>query len=306
MRIEPQAIINSRLGIGLALGLARSLPPRAGYRIAYAVAGWIARHKEWDIVQAVRANQWVIGGGKLSEEQLDRAVQETFRNTAHCIYDLYHYIHNQAALWDLIDFDPTSLEIIQKSQKRQEGYIIVGLHSCSFDLVMQAASLRGLRALVITLPQLTGGYQWQTEMRARAGMEIVPASVASLHEAVHRLHSGGTVLTALDRPLPGLKHRPRFFGRPARLPVHHVQLALKTKVPVVVVSGLLQPDGRYSFLVSDPLYMQTHPDRETEILINAEAALEIAEGIICRDPHQWAMFYPVWPEAQQEVSNGRN
>ena len=299
MRIKPQAIINSRLGVGLALGLARGLPPRAGYRVAYAVASWIAGHKDWDIVQAVRANQCIVSGDSFSEEQLDRAVQETFRNTAHCIYDLYHYIHNDAALWDLIDFSPASLEIIQKSQNREEGLIVVGMHSCSFDIVMQAASLRGLQALVITLPQLTGGYQWQTEMRARAGMEIVPASVASLHEAVHRLRNGGTVLTGLDRPLPGLKHRPRFFGRPASLPVHHVQLALKTKVPLVVASGLLRPGGRYSFLVSDPLHMRTHRDRETEILINAEAALKVAEEMICQDPHQWAMFYPVWPELKQ-------
>jgi KDO2-lipid IV(A) lauroyltransferase len=302
MRITPQAIINSRLGIGLALGLARGLPPHAGYRVAYAVAGWIARQRDWDIVQAARANQWVVSGGSLSEEQLDRAVEETFRNTAHCIYDLYHNINNDAALWDQIDFGPAILEIIQKSQKREEGLIIVGMHSCSFDIVMQAAGLRGLQALVITLPQLTRGYRWQTEMRARVGLEIVPASVASLHEAVHRLRNGETVLTGLDRPLPGLKHRSRFFGRPALLPVHHIQLALKTKVPVVVASALLRPDGIYTFLVSDPLYMRNHSDRETEIRINSEAALKVAEEMICQDPHQWAMFHPVWPEALEEVN----
>lgn len=304
MRFDPQAIINSRLGVGLALGMARSLPPWAGHRIARVAADVVASQKAWGLVQAVRENQWVVHGGNLNSSELDRTVQETFRNTARCIYDLYHFIHDQDRLLEMIEFDSISLDIIQRSQKRETGLIIVGVHSCSFDIVMQAASLRGLDALVITLPQLNPGYQWQTEMREKVGMEILPASVSTLHEAVHRLKNGGMVMTALDRPIQGLKHRPRFFGRPASLPVHYIQLALKANVPVRVASGLLRSDGSYSFLISEPIVMIPCPNRDEEIVSNAERALKVAEQMICRSPDQWAMFYPVWDNALEEV--GRN
>lgn len=301
MRLDPQAIINSRLGVGLALGMARSLPPWAGYRIAQLAADAVARQKSWRLVQAVRANQWVVNGGNLTETELNGAVRETFRNTAHCIYDLYHYIHDRNQLLDMIAFDATGLEIIQRSRMKDSGLIIVGIHSSGFDVVMQGASLRGMDALVITLPQLNPGYQWQTEMRERVGMEIQPASVAALHEAVRRLRNGGTVLTGLDRPIQGLKHRPKFFGREASLPVHYIQLALKAHVPVRVATAFLCPDGSYTFSISDPIVMLPNPDRDEEIVVNAERVLKVAESMICRCPHQWSMFYPVWENALEEV-----
>jgi lauroyl/myristoyl acyltransferase len=301
MRLNPQAIINSRLGVGLALSMARGFPPSAGYRIARLAADVVASQKSWGLVQAVRANQWIVNGGDLTEAELNQEVQMTFRNTAHCIYDLYHYIHNQTQLLDMIAFDSASLEIIQRSKMKESGLIIVGVHSSGFDVVMQGASLRGLEALVITLPQLNPGYQWQTEMRERVGMEIQPASVATLHEAVRRLRNGGVVLTGLDRPIEGLKHRPRFFGREASLPVHYIQLALKAEVPVRVATALLCPDGSYRFLISDAIDMLPYPDRDKEIVGNAERALKVAEGMICRAPSQWAMFYPVWETTLEEL-----
>jgi lauroyl/myristoyl acyltransferase len=301
MRLDPQAIINSRLGVGLALGLGRSVPPGAGYRLAEFVADLIADRDSWKMVQAVRANQWVVSGGKSSPEQLEHAIQATFRNTGRCIYDLYHYIHDAAALHDLIEFDSNSLEFIERSRRKEGGLVLVGPHLGGFDLALQAASLRGLKVMAITLPDLKGGYQWQYDMRKRVGLEIKPPSVATLRHAIHRLQQGGTVLTALDRPFPGLKRQPKFFGRPAPLPIYYVRLALKAKVPVVVASCVMQPDGRYNFLISDAIHMKPHQDRDVEVMANAEAVLRVAEEIICQAPYQWAMFYPVWPDAVEET-----
>lgn len=301
MRLDPQAIINSRLGVGLALGLGRGLPPRAGYRLAGFVGHLIAGRGAWKMVRAVRANQWVVHGVKSSPEELDHAVRETFRNTGHSIYDLYHYIHEAEALFDLIEFDTTSLEFLERSHKKEGGLVLVGVHLCGFDLALQAAAIRGLDAMLITLPDLNGGYRWQFEMRKRIGVDIEPASVATLRKAIRRLREGQIVVMGIDRPFPGLKRRPRFFGRPTSLPIDHVRLALKAEVPVVVASCVLQPDGTYKFLISQEIPMESHPDKEAELLTNAEAVLRAAEEIICRAPHQWAMFYPVWPETMEEA-----
>ncbi|HZD55708.1 MAG TPA: hypothetical protein VE136_03220 [Anaerolineales bacterium] len=299
MRPDPQAIINSRLGVGLALGLGRSLPPGAGYRLAGLVGDLLAGRETWKMVRAVRTNQWVVSGAKPSPEELDHAVRETFRNTGHSIYDVYHYIHDVEALRDLIEFDSTCLEFIERSQKKEAGLVLVGVHLCGFDLALHAAGLRGLDAILLTLPDLDGGYQWQFEMRKRVGLEIEPASVATLLKAIRRLQEGGIVVTGIDRPFRGLKRRPRFFGYPASLPTDHIRLALKAEVPVIVASCVLQPSGTYKFLISQEIPMKSHPDKEVELLTNAEAVLQAAEEIICRAPHQWAMFYPVWPEMME-------
>jgi lauroyl/myristoyl acyltransferase len=47
--------------------------------------------------------------------------------------------------------------------------------------------------------------------------------------------------------------------------------------------------------------MQSHPDRHQEIIINAERVLHIAEDFIRRDPSQWSMTFPVWPDIMDMV-----
>lgn len=294
-------VINSRVGLGLALGLGRTLPPSLGYRLAHLIADRIASRRNLSIVKAVRANQWVISGGTLSSEQLDRTVQEVFRHTAHSIYTLYHYLNNRSAFETMVKFSPSVVDIIEQSRQGKEAMIVVGIHMSNFDLVARAGFKWGLRALAISFPNPGGGYRWQNKIRREAGWEVIPASMTAIRRAAQHLSEGKVVITGIDRPISDSKYRPRFFGRPAALPVHHIHLALLTKVPVKVVAAIQQSDGAYHILSSESIVMQSHADRRIEILRNAEAVLEIAADFIRQAPHQWAMFYPVWSEALDEM-----
>ena len=219
MPISFQSIVNSRFGVGLALGLGRTVPPRLGYRIARFVARTIGARPNLGIVQAVRSNQAVVGGEGLSSAELDQRVVETFVNTGYCLYDLYHNLWNPAAIHDLIDWTPAIDQLVKGRQNASQGLTIVGVHLSNFDFVAQAASLRGLHAMALGLPNPGKGYQWQNDIRKQSGFEIVPASVTALRQATKLLEQGGTVMTGLDRPLAESKYWPRFFGRPAALPV---------------------------------------------------------------------------------------
>lgn len=295
MPISFQSIINSRFGVGLAMGLGRYTPLRLGYPIARYAANQISRRAQLGIVKAVRANQAVVGGD-LSSAELERRVNETFTQTAYCLYDLYHNLWNPAAINDLLEWSPGIDALVKSRQNASQGLTIVGVHMSNFDFVAQAASMRGLRALSLGLPNPGGGYQWQNDLRKEAGFVIVPASVAALRQATKLLEQGGTVMTGIDRPLPESKYLPRFFGKPAALPVMHVVLALKTQTPVIVAAAFRDERGCYHIEISEPILMQPYPDRQEEIVRNAETVLEAAEGFIRRAPTQWSMFYPVWPE----------
>jgi lauroyl/myristoyl acyltransferase len=297
MPISFQSIINSRLGVGLALGLGKSTPPRLGYRIASFVARQISARSRLGIVQAVRGNQAVVSGGSLSSTELDRRVTETFVQTGYCLYDLYHNLRNRAAIRELLEWDPAIDQLVKGREHADQGLTIVGVHMSNFDFVAQAATLRGLRAMSLGLPNLGGGYQWQNDLRKEAGFDIVPASVTALRQATRLLEQGGTVMTGLDRPLAESKYMPRFFGHPAPLPVMHILLALKTRTPVIVAAAFRDEYGCYHIEISEPVWMQPYHDRHEEIVRNAESVLEIAAGFIRRAPTQWSMFYPVWPDA---------
>jgi KDO2-lipid IV(A) lauroyltransferase len=291
-----QQVINSAFGVSLAARLGRSLPRRLGYALADFAAERVASQRDLDLVQAVRANQWVVRGETLDKAALDEAVRETLRHAARAIFDLYHYVRNPEAARRLIVLDSAVERLARRPEFDSQGLMLVGLHLSSFDLVMQWVCQQGLRPMILTLPDPQGGRRLEYEQRKRIGLNLVPASREALRHGVRHLRQGGLVLTGIDRPIHNPSARPRFFGRPAALPLHHIYLATKARVPVIIMAPQLRADGRYHLLASDPIAMEPHPDRKAALLRNAENVLGLAERFIRVVPQQWSISLPVWPE----------
>ncbi len=296
-----QAIINSRGSLELALRMGRALPKGPGYRLADWIAGAIAMQRGAGIVQAVRANQWVVGGGALTPTQLDRLVRGTFRNTARCLYDFFHHLSDPDAIRRLVQVSPEFERVEARIREGNAGTLFVCPHLSNFDLAGHALGLRGMKIQVLSYPQPASGYREQNQIRSAAGLEMTPMSIQALRQAEERLRAGGVVLTGLDRPTSGSKYTPRFFGRPAALPVAHIRMALKVGVPIVAVAVRARCDGPYLLMASEPIPMVKNADLVQETVQNAEAVLRVIEAWIREAPDQWAMFYPVWPEALREI-----
>lgn len=304
MRLNPQAIINSRFGIGLALVLGRIMPSKVGYPIASSAAKYVSRRKSWNLVKAARLNQWVISGQSLSANELDIAVQKAFDHTARCQFDLYRHIQNPLAMAEWVKESP-AFEALLKDYSGDpipgKGILVLGMHVSNFDFLMHYIVTQGLRTLALTVSNPGKGYRWQNDLRARSGLEIVPASKDTIRIAERRLKEGECVLSGLDRPVSGARYKPRFFGVPSALPSFYVPIALRAKVPIVVVAAFKDDEGCYHIDLSEPIYLRPHDNRQVEIEANAELVLAASEKFILRAPTQWSMFYPVWPQLMSQV-----
>jgi KDO2-lipid IV(A) lauroyltransferase len=192
-------------------------------------------------------------------------------------------------------------QLAQRSEFDERGLMIVGLHLSNFDLVLQRLCRQGMKPFVLTIAEPQGGRRMEFEMRKRTGMNLVPVSVGALRQALQYLQRGGMVLTGIDRPILEPRACPRFFGRPAALPMHHIFLATKAKVPIMIMVTNFQPDGKYHVLTSDLIEMDSQPDRGQEMLHNAEKVLCIAEKFIRQAPEQWSVSLPVWPEIMDRI-----
>lgn len=294
--IDLQQIISSSFSLRLVSALAKRLPPRVGYGVASGVAEYIARQRNSKVVRAIRANQWVVRGELFDGVALDQAVRETLRHSARCVFDLYHYVENTDAAGSLIVLEPSFQHIARRHEFESRGLLVVGLHLSNFDLVLQWLCKGGLKLLVITIPDPQGGRRMEYEIRQRTGINLLPASMAAIRQALKYLQQGGLVLTGADRPIPNPQVRPCFFGRSAALPVHHVYLATKAQVPLVVVVANFQSDGKYHACASDPIEMDRYSDPDVGLLRNAEKVLRVAEGFIQRAPQQWSVPLAVWPD----------
>ncbi len=280
-----------------ALKVSQWLPPRMGIWIVKWVSKWIASQPNLSLVQAIRCNQWVAGGERASSADLDLQVKRVLHHAGISYYNLFHHLYNAEKLQKLVVFTPEIEEIIHRSQEKRQGLIVAGIHLSNFDLVAQAAALHGLKALALSLPEPDQAIQWQHELRRQSGLEILDATLPNLRSAILRLKAGETVVTGLDRPIPEPKIMPVFFGRPAHLAVHHVQLAIHAKVPVVVMGAIMEADERYHIHSSGEIQMKSYLDRHTELRNNAEQILEITQDIISQALDQWVVFQPIWPEA---------
>ncbi len=290
-----QEAINGPAGVSLAYSLARLLPPRQGHWLASRLGSRLGKIRGNSQVRAVEANQKIVSQGKLSETELQRITRATFEATARCLYDFYHNYSHPKAIRELVEIDSSLIRLIEEQRKSQKGVLVASLHFSNFDLGFRAVVLAGLRFQALVYPQPNYGYRLQNRIRKIDGMEITPYSFTAMQIAIKRLKSGGVVITGVDRPTQESRYRPVFFGRGSNLPVSHVQMALKSGVPVVVVSMKTMPDGHYCFSASDPISMQKFKNQDEEVLWNAEQILKEIEPIIRWDPKQWSMFYPVWP-----------
>jgi lauroyl/myristoyl acyltransferase len=238
----------------------------------------------------------VIRGRNLEGRDLDRIVQQTFRNNARDIYTLYHNIHNPKAMQRKIVIHPTERVLRERPEFTTRGLMIVGLHLSNFDFVLQSMCHQGFKGMILTIPNPQGGRRVEYEMRKKMMMNMVPASIASLRQAVKHLERGGTVLTGADHPEQDPKHCPRFFGHEASLPTHYVSLALKANVPIVIMASMQREDGNYHVMSSEPIEMERDIDHDREIVRNAENVLKQAEAFIQMAPEQWNVPLPVWPD----------
>jgi KDO2-lipid IV(A) lauroyltransferase len=299
-RLNLQAIVTSAFGMGIALFLGAMVPSRLGYAIARLLAQRVARRKDDPTVRAVRLNQWVVRGMPNAAE-LDSSVEQVFQSQGLFLFDFYHNLRRPKKILQMVQFSPAFKKLLEQCSTGSHPALFVSPHVGPIDLAGYAIALHGLPVQLLSYPQVNSGYAWQNLLRRRQGLNITPISQSSLTQARILLQHGGTVLTGLDRPNPGSGYSPRFFGRPAELPVFYVRLALKTSVPVYVVTVCALPDGKYLMDCSEPVIMRPYTDAHTEIVSNAERILEIGARFIAQHPDQWSMFYPVWPELMEQV-----
>ena len=278
--------------------LGKILPRRVGLGIATIIGTFWGSLKGTPLIQAIRANQWVLHNQQLTKKELDRLPKVVFRSAAKCFFDYFYYLQRPEKLEETIKFSPEAEATIQRIADNQPS-VVVCPHLSNFDLMGFALSLKGVSVQVLTHPKPVATYEMQNKLRGKFGMTITPMTLSAFRQARQRLREGGSILTGLDRPLEEgyrEKYQPNFFGQPAHLPVAYVRMALEANAPVFVFAAAYLANGKYYLEGSPPIWMEQKDNLEEEILYNAHQVLGTAEAIIKKYPHQWAMFYPVWPQ----------
>ena len=279
--------------IRFAMTLAKYAPPFAGSMLARLMAVIISTFKS-QVYWTVYHNQRHVLGPDASISTLRRNTRQVFFNNFRTLYRLWHTIsRDKEAIRHAVHIQPDIWDSLAQARARNQGVIIGGCHTGSFDLSGMALVANGLEALVLSLGDApTGGFDVMDDMRRRVGLELAPISVKALRQAIQRLRGGGVVITGIDRPLGNEKPDVPFFGSPSLLPTGMVRIAMKTKSSIIVTSAYRNADGE-SIIHFSPLI---DIDPQADLAHNMGHVVTWMEKFIATYPDQWFMFFPVWPD----------
>lgn len=299
------SLVSSRLGLGVATGIGRVLPPALSEATARSAAAIVMRDRDSHLVTAVRSNLWVVTGKTRSA--LDELCRDAIALMALSAYDTARISGDPEALRRSVTLTESTEQLLLHKNPGRPLMICLA-HMSAFDLVGAALGARGVDWLILSAPDPTDQYRTQNEARRREGFDIRPISLASLRGAERLLASGGTVLTGVDRPVPESRDEFEFFGREARLPSVHTRLAARTGADAVLITIHRQGPGRYVLDAERivPGSAQGQDDSQSPTAACTASARDVlsrVEAAIRRHPTEWAMPHPVWPEAIEELAS---
>ena len=279
-----------RLGMTVAPWLPRSVT----YAVARLLALLLAVSRTTGFRTAL-ANQAVVHGRPPSDPGVRAAAHAAVLHQTLNYVDLLRLGRLPAAAL-LRRVEVLGYEHLRRAQDAGQGIIIVSGHIGNLDVVGQALPLHGHRTLVpVERVRSARLFRYVSALRARHGLTLVPAD-AALRPALRTLRQGGVVVLITDWDRLGNGVPVRFFDRDTRLPAAPAVLHLRTGAPIVPCYIHRRPAGRYVTWVEPPIAGAATGGGEQAILAIMQGVAASLEAAIRRDPTQWVLFHPVWPQ----------
>lgn len=135
-------------------------------------------------------------------------------------------------------------------------------------------------------------------LRRCHGLQVIPADEP--RRILTALRSGSHVILASDYDSTGGGVVVPLFGRPTRMPVGAVRLALSTGAPLLVVEGWRDraDDPRhFRARVRGPVTLMRSNDREGDVLAGVATLAAMLEQHVVAHPGQWLAFRKIWCDA---------
>jgi KDO2-lipid IV(A) lauroyltransferase len=155
-------------------------------------------------------------------------------------------------------------EAMQRAVAAGRGVILVTGHLGNWELAGAYVAARGIPIDVIVREQANPLFDaYLTETREALSMAVVHDSDA-VRRTPRALRAGRAVAFVSDQGALGLASTfVPFFGRPAKTPRGAAVFALRFKLPVLFVTAIRQPGGKYRVFVEE-IHVDYEADREDE------------------------------------------
>lgn len=176
------------------------------------------------------------------------------------------------------------------------GAIAIGFHIGNIDLGAAVLARVGYPVNVVVdrfePPALDGLIRREREAK---GLTLIGIDQAP-RAGIKALRRGEILALLIDKPMPGEGVVVSFLGGPIAIPAGAAVLARRTGAPIVPCCVVRRAPGRFLAEVAariDPVALATD-DRERDIVVLAQAMVDVLAGWVRRYPDQWYAFRRLW------------
>jgi lauroyl/myristoyl acyltransferase len=291
-------VTSSSWGPKLVRALCSVLPRNQAYQLGDRLASYLIYQKEQAMVMGLRANMAALYALPEEHPRVQHAVNQLFRNLVRGYVDLYKALEKGSrGVFASCEFDDDALKAVDSCLTSGQGLVLVGAHSCSFDLLLLALTRYFPEVQALTKSDPEGSSVVMNEIREKFGVRVSPISMQTLREAVKRLKAGGVVVIAADVPVEAGAEM-IFFRRKTCLPIGHARLAAKTGAKMIVGTSHRVSDGFYKAIGVQVHEPTTTGDPDQDVIRWAQHSLFLLERFIRERPHEWFMPISLWPEQE--------
>ncbi len=278
--------------LAVAMRVAGRLPAVALYPLASCV-GLLAYALNGASRRAVRANVARVSGPRVPAAARERHVRRIFRNAAWYWADMARLprMTPQAVRAEIaFQGEDAFREVLA-----QGPAMLTSAHFSNAEFLLQCLPAFGRTWLgLIERLEPPPLFRFMVQLRSHQGNRFTAADRHGAFAAVRHLRDGGLIGVLADRDVTGGGVPVTICGAPVRLPPGPVELAMRFRAPVVLVScGRLGPRRFYArFDVAFQPLRAT--DRAAAIDANLSVIAEWLEASLRRDPGQWSVLHPMW------------
>ena len=274
------------------VALLRLVPLGMARRIGEAIGRW--GYSPLGIRRNTVERQVAAAFPDIDREEIRAIARQSYANLGRLAIELALLPHiGPTAFGDLFEADD-DMPVVERLRARNGRLVAFSGHVGNWELAGAYLAFRGIPldgvARHMANP-LVDGYLLRT--RSRTGMRIL-YDTDSVRQLTRGIKEGRVAGLIADQGVLGSASTfVPFFGRPAKTPRGPAVLAMRLDAPIVFVSAILQPSGKYRFCASEVAVANTG-DRDADVEATVVNFTQALEQLVRQYPGQYFWQHRRW------------
>jgi lauroyl/myristoyl acyltransferase len=196
---------------------------------------------------------------------------------------------------DLVD-ERLGFEHLKAAHLGGRGALLLTPHLSFFELGSAVMHEFGYPMVALTNPEPSAELtQWRADYRKRWGVETVEVGGAQWQfvEIVKHLKAGKFVAALFDRPHASQSFSAQLPGGPLPCSSGILLLALLAQCPVIPVTVVAKPNGRYRLEAFAPIVIERRVTPAETLQYYTQVLVDVLLPTITQHPEQWFQFAPL-------------